>query len=458
MAGDAIQMVLHRGAQITTGTAFYQAVSAHTSSEANKPGVGTVWAAIENWDVGQMIARLDYRAWANLMYQAAFDHTAAVANRPDMSSISLGFAPVWDRIPDWLTSVSYLLNEYVQYTDDKTYRAIAAHLSTTENDPLEPDVAAVPGVPAFTSPWAAQALWAAGENYVIGDAIAYNAALYEAITAHLSSLLNNPSVPDRAPVAGYTSPWDEAVDVIGVWQPGQSIVVDDQRLYAGFVYQADTAHTSATVNRPDMADRAEIPATLAIVVPWDTYLSRVNAWREDRHYNVGTVAKYNDVIYQVDTAHDSTQANRPDQPDTPFVMGSPGNPGFWTAIASPVWTDGHEYLDQDYVSYQSALYRTEPQRACRSRRRARRRRRGGRGLLSPASLAHGMPTPWPPGAATVIYERGVLVMDTAIYLGTAAEHQPSAQHGWAARLDSTDDTGLEHMADLEKGIPTRWPA
>ena len=225
MAGDAIQMVLHRGAQITTGTAFYQAVSAHTSSEANKPGVGTVWAAIENWDVGQMIARLDYRAWANLMYQAAFDHTAAVANRPDMSSISLGFAPVWDRIPDWLTSVSYLLNEYVQYTDDKTYRAIAAHLSTTENDPLEPDVAAVPSVPAFTSPWTAQALWAAGENYVIGDAIVYNAALYAAITAHLSSLLNNPSVPDRAPVAGYTSPWDEAVDVIGVWQPGQSIVV-----------------------------------------------------------------------------------------------------------------------------------------------------------------------------------------------------------------------------------------
>ena len=69
--------------RVSGGTStFYVANTAHTSSNANQPGVGVQWDEIDVWATGQTITALDYRAYMDQVYQAVFAHTSATENRP----------------------------------------------------------------------------------------------------------------------------------------------------------------------------------------------------------------------------------------------------------------------------------------------------------------------------------------------------------------------------------------
>ena len=336
--GQTFEMVFHSGAQLSVApTAYYYALVAHTSTEANKPSVGTEWSLVTEWELAQVIAEDDYRLYLDEVYQALIAHTATVVNRPDMNT-------------------------------------------------------------SFTNPWNLVRDWRLGRIYQQNHDVVYNNILYVSLVAHTSSITNRPDIPSTPfvpAVPAFDSPWDVASDVVLAWAVGQDIIVGDQRLYAGSVYQADTAHTSTVTNRPD----------------------------------------------------------QPNTEATPEVV---GNPGYWSVVEAPLWTPGTEYFNRDYSKYQNRLYKTD------------------RNVLAVTGeepdvpdIAHvpAMPAfenPWDlyllaMWLANTIYEQGNLVEDGLTYraLRQNINIQPSTE---STTPRTTPDSGLSKMAELERGIPSRWPA
>lgn len=265
----------------------------------------------------------------------------------------------------WKTNTSYSIGDIV-LNDNKIYRCIAAHTSTSFNS----DFANWDDINAYLSLWHSNTpyrvgnvvvasgkiyqcktthvsgasfsdtnwseiggggrleSWTTNTDYKVGDIVKYDTTLYKCTIAHTSSDFATERVN-----------WEIfGQDKIKVedWQTGVYYENKQLVLYSNNVYRCNTSHTSDSSFDLDGAK-------------WDIVYTSVNSWIGNAYYKVGTTVVRQGTLYRCSTDHvsestfDATEAAK------------------WVVIGDSVpvitkWATNTDYDENDVVVRDGVIY------------------------------------------------------------------------------------------------------
>ena len=312
------------------------------------------WGVGQSYGDGDVV---DYQGTlyeANTQHIASVGNNPSEPDTPGVAGIP-GFTNPWSVVTTaaWAAATDYAAGDIVSF-GGTYYISTGAHTSHADNDPTHPLVPAVPDTPAFDSPWAVfttSNVWADGTDYTALDVVDYNGTLYRATADHTSTERLRPDMVSAPAVPGtpaFDSPW---VIQNTAWAAAEDYAIGDIRVYSGTAYRAKSVHTSAAANRPDVVDREAVPA---YTTPWGAVT--VAAWAVSTVYAVGDYAEFNSVIYRVITAHTSADDNDPLDPDRPAVDAIPAYVSPWEEVTLPAWSNSSMYAVGARVSYLGVSY------------------------------------------------------------------------------------------------------
>jgi hypothetical protein len=195
---------------------------------------------------------------------------------------------VWKN--DWATGTTYYKDDIVHY-GGKTFLCVVGHTSAADF------YTNLNNVPSKWNQFSDGQVWkgnwsASGTVYKIGDIVKYGGDVYICKTGHTS----------QATLEADQGKWDlfaAGFDWKGNWAINTTYKVNDVVKYGGYLYIANSAHTSA--------------ATLALgleqnIGNWDLYSKGIDwkgDWAISTRYKLGDLVKYGGTTYVCSAAHTS---------------------------------------------------------------------------------------------------------------------------------------------------------
>ena len=185
--------------------------------------------------------------------------------------------------------------------------------------------------------------WALSTVYKPNDIVKYGGYLYVANTGHTSATLASDGLElDQ-------TKWDlfaEGFDWKGVWGVGARYKVNDIVRYGGVMYLCTEAHTSAA----DAADGLEQDQT-----KWDLFANGqtwTGVWTATTRYKVGDVVRYGGQLYIANTGHTAAETN---------ADGLELDQTKWDYLHKGIeylgdWTTSTRYKINDIVKYGSDIW------------------------------------------------------------------------------------------------------
>lgn len=191
---------------------------------------------------------------------------------------------------NWVASTEYYKDDIVAY-GGKTFLCVVGHVAGSDF------YTALNNVPTrwnqFSDGQDWKGNWAGSRLYKINDIVKYGGYLYICNLGHTS----------QSTLELDQSKWDlfaEGLDWKGDWATSITYKVSDLVKYGGYVYIANTAHTSAATAALGLeADQAK----------WDIFSEGVDwkgVWSVSTRYKVGDLVKYGGVSYVCSIAHTSS--------------------------------------------------------------------------------------------------------------------------------------------------------
>ena len=185
--------------------------------------------------------------------------------------------------------------------------------------------------------------WTPTRQYFKDDVIRNSGNTYICIEGHVSSALFATDENSKWNKVSEGQQWRDE------WQSETLYNINDIVVYGGYVYIANTAHTSATNESPTFLGLEEDQ------LKWDRFAEgfeyRSN-WSENTKYRVNDLVKYNSTVYICIEPHISAATN---------ALGLEVDQAKWETFSKGLdwqgdWTTGFRYRVNDIVKYGGQIY------------------------------------------------------------------------------------------------------
>jgi len=185
--------------------------------------------------------------------------------------------------------------------------------------------------------------WSTSTSYLKDDIIRYGGTTYICLVGHTSS-------PDfYTDLNDSTAKWqtlNSGVEWKDTWEVDTFYKVNDIVKYGGYLYIANTGHTSAATTALGLEDDQ---------ASWDLFaegFDYTGNWQVSTRYRVNDLVKYGARIYLVNTAHTSAATT---------TLGLEQDQGNWTLFSESIdwknnWSVSTRYVYGDVVKYGGQLY------------------------------------------------------------------------------------------------------
>jgi hypothetical protein len=185
--------------------------------------------------------------------------------------------------------------------------------------------------------------WIPARQYFKDDVIRNNGNTYICIEGHVSSALFATDENSKWNKVSEGQQWRDE------WQPETLYNINDIVVYGGYVYIANTAHTSATDISPTFLGLEEDQAK------WDRFAEGFeyrSVWAENTKYRVNDLVKYNSTVYICIEPHISAATN---------ALGLEVDQTKWETFSKGLawqgdWVTSFRYRVNDIVKYGGQIY------------------------------------------------------------------------------------------------------
>lgn len=241
---------------------------------------------------------------------------------------------------DWVTGTAYLRDDIIRY-GGKTFICVVGHTASADFYTDLND--ATPKWQEMNAGTDWKGDWTTDTVYKVNDIVKYGGYLYIANTGHTSASTATLGLEDDQ------ASWDlfaEGFDYKGLWATSTRYKINDIVKYGGRIYLANAPHTSAaTVALGLENDQAS----------WTLFSEGINwnsTWTPNTRYVYGDVVSYGGILYLCNTGHTSAASD---------TFGLEVDQGKWDVFHSGFeykgnWASSTRYKVNDLVRDGGTLY------------------------------------------------------------------------------------------------------